>query len=162
MLKKLLAVTFLLSSIGAHAYSQHNIQPHFGLRTGQIAIGADYEYKIQENAGFGGYFIYSSDDDKDNIPGIMAIGGNFKLHVDLTDVEIYAAPGFGFAKIEMGSDDESFFGPSLKIGGLVNVAPNIGIGLEYTTLFNWSNSDLGVLGLGNTFDLALVTARIGF
>lgn len=153
----LLTATFSLSiahaeSLGSYERSlasdseyTHSITPALGFNRGQIVINADYEYRVTEHFGFGGNFYYTPDDTSSNYVEIIGLHAISKVHAPLGDLDFYAKPGFGLAKVEYQlsgrSEKSTIVSPLFGIGVEYRVADNIALGAEYLTLFNWTEDD---------------------
>jgi hypothetical protein len=126
-----------------------------------IAIGVDYEHKMENALGVGGYFKFIGKQDSGTThPGIMAIGVQGAAHYDSGPFDLYIAPGFGIIVIDaVGSgQDKTTVGPRLATGVLYQITPMIAAGFEHSFYYAWFDKDVGGLVAS---DLAL-KARFTF
>jgi hypothetical protein len=129
-------------TLSAQAQSGNSsLRALLGFTSSAVNLGVDFEMKQSRLYGFGGYIFMGSDQNdagKTVVPGVLAVGGFAPIHV-LNDemVDVYVAPGFGIAKIDHPRDDNTTFGPSLKIGAEFAVAPTVKLGLQYFVITNW-------------------------
>lgn len=129
-------------SLASESDYTHAVQPALGFNRGQIVINADYEYRVTEHFGFGGNFYFTPDDDSSGYAEIIGIHAQAKVHVPVGDLDFFLRPGMGIAKIEYklgGVDEDStLISPLFGMGIMYRVADNIALGIEYLTLFNWT------------------------
>lgn len=119
-----------------------SIRALLGFTEGAIHLGADFEMKKTNLYGLGGYLFMQTDDEDAAVSQVMALGANMPIHM-LTDsnIDVYVAPGFGLAMVELGTVDETTFGPSLKIGAEYKVSPTAKVGVQYSKYFNWMSDE---------------------
>lgn len=148
MKKLLVAAAFLAMTAGTiSAQAQDSsLRALLGFTSGAMHFGADYEAKQSSLHGLGGYFFYQTEEDeagKTAVAQVIALGANLPVHL-LNDskLDAYIAPGFGIMMVEQGNDDETAFGPSLKIGMDYKVAPTTKVGVQYSTYYNWLSDEL--------------------
>lgn len=134
-------VALTAGSINAQAQDK-SLRALLGFTRGAVHLGADFEMKQTNLYGFGGYFFMQTDDEDEGIAQVIALGANLPVHL-LNDskLDVYVAPGFGLAMVELGTVDETTFGPSLKTGVEYKVAPTTKVGLQYSKFFNWMTDD---------------------
>lgn len=150
-MNKLIAILFLLFPFASQADS--NLQLLGGFSSGAIGFGADYEIKKSETFGFGGYFFYSAEGDDLGplAPQVIAAGALARLHLlDTPKYNVSTATGFGVIMSEFeiaGQDqDDTTFGPMLKLGMLYKLSPKLAVGGEMFTIYNWlSDENFGSL-----------------
>lgn len=141
--------TITAGALSANAQMRGNssVRGILGFSSGSINIGADYEMKRTNLFGLGGYFFLGTGDDgtgaKVQVPDVLAVGAFAPIHI-LNDyqLDVYIAPGFGFAKIEVKPTDKTTFGPTVKIGAEFAVAPTVKVGLQYFVITNWLSDEL--------------------
>lgn len=126
---------------------QNTATAYLGFGSGAVNVGGDFEAIMSSDAGVGGYFMFLSEAENDfNAtvrPEVIAFGANAKVHYRPSSWDLYAAPGFGIAMVEANNDDETTFGPSMRIGVLYAFSPGFSVGLEHVTLFNWFSDKAG-------------------
>lgn len=134
-------------AFSAQAEGTNSVRGILGFSSSSINIGADYEQRQTNFYGIGGYFFLGTGDDGAGatvqVPDVLAIGAFAPLH--LTNYErfdVYIAPGFGFAKIEVKPNDKTTLGPSVKIGAEMKVAPTVKVGLQHFIITNWLSDKL--------------------
>jgi opacity protein-like surface antigen len=126
----------------------NSLRALIGFTSSAVNIGADFEMRKSHLYGFGGYIFMGSDQDgtgKVTVPDVMALGVFAPVHLLNDDmIDVYIAPGFGFAKVEYPSStvDETTFGPSFKIGAEYKVAPTVKLGLQHFIITNWMSDEL--------------------
>lgn len=114
-----------------------------GFSQSAVGFGANYENRISNQLGLGGYFLHSSEKNDANKNQVIAIGAFANGHIiDNNDFELYLAPGFGILMVKgqrgtLSNDDQTTFGPAWKMGFLFKATPNVKLGLEQTELVNW-------------------------
>jgi hypothetical protein len=119
-----------------------------GSSRGSMNAGVDYERRMG-NVGVGGYFIYSDENDDTAKAEQMFLGAQAVIHViDRTEFDLYAAPGVTAVMHDKapgvaGSDDETTFGPSLRLGAIYYFNQNWGLGFDWLTATNWFNDEVG-------------------
>ncbi len=131
----------LIFSASAHA---DTVSGMFGFNRGEVNFGGQYEHEFDNGLGLGGFFHLAGDDEDNNIPEVMSIAGNLKVHFNpVSDkVGVYVAPGFGIHMYELGQTDETFMGPSLQWGVLFHVSNKASIGVENLNIYNWLEEDV--------------------
>lgn len=148
-------------SLASETEYSHAIQPALGFNRGQLVVNADYEYRVSEHFGFGGNLYYTPDDNSSNYAEIIGVHAQAKIHAPLGDLDFYAKPGLGVAKVETriaGVDEDStLLSPLFGIGVMYRIGDNFGIGVEHLTLFNWTDDDFF-----GTKDDFLLAAQIRF
>lgn len=117
-----------------------------GSSQGGLNIGIDYERRMG-NAGLGAYLINSDDNDAGKGEQ-MFLGVQSVIHVlDRTAFDVYLAPGLSVVMHDDGGttsgDNETTFGPSLRIGTIYYCNPHWGIGLDWLKTTNWFSDDAG-------------------
>lgn len=135
-------------SANAQMRSNSSIRGILGFSSGSVNIGADYEMKKTNLFGLGGYFFLGTGDDGGGssvqVADVLALGAFAPIHiVNDYQLDVYIAPGFGFAKIEVKPADETTFGPTVKIGAEFAVAPTVKVGLQHFIITNWLSDELG-------------------
>ncbi|MEK6554584.1 MAG: outer membrane beta-barrel protein [Bdellovibrionota bacterium] len=117
-----------------------------GSTQGAINAGVDYERRMG-NAGVGGFFIWSDEDDDTNRAEKMFLGLQAVIHViDRTEFDVYVAPGLTVVMHDeppAGGDDETSFGPSMRLGAIYYFNQNWGLGFDWLKTHNWSSDDVG-------------------
>lgn len=160
MRKLLVAAAFLAMTAGTiNAQAQDkSLRALLGFDRGAIHLGADFEMKQSNLHGFGGYFFFQTDDEDAGVPSVMALGANLPVHL-LNDsrLDAYVAPGFGIAMVELGEQDETTFGPSVKIGVDYKVAPTTKVGVQFARYYNWMSDEAG-----SSADFASAAVTFGF
>lgn len=153
MKKNLLVMVAAFFAITATANAQYggdkSLRALLGFTSGAINIGADFEVKQTSLYGVGGYFFFGTDEygaGKVTVYEVMALGAFAPIHL-LTDnsVDVYVAPGFGLAMVDNpapNGDDETTFGPTLKLGAELKVSPTMKIGLQHFIITNWMSDEL--------------------
>lgn len=133
-------------SLASDSSYTHAVQPALGFSQGQFVINLDYEYRVTEHFGFGGNFYFTPDDDSAGYAQILGFAAHSKLHVALGDMDLYARPGFGFAKVDYkkgaNNEDSLIIAPIFGVGAIYRIAENVGIGVEYLSTFNWTEDDV--------------------
>lgn len=144
------AIAFgILSSTALTANAQGTLRGLLGFSGGAINIGADYEIKRDSMTGFGGYVFLQTDEKKNGtvlVNQVLALGAFAPVHLlNHSKIDAYIAPGFGIAMIDdvgpANNDDETTFGPSLKIGVDCRVSPTVAVGVQYSKFYNWLSDD---------------------
>lgn len=115
-----------------------------GFSQSALTIGANFENKMDQYIGVGGYFLHSSEK-KDNASKqqVMSFGATATGHIiDNSQLDVYLAPGFGVIMIKgltgsISGDDQTTFGPIWKMGFLFKATPTVKVGIEQTELVNW-------------------------
>lgn len=141
------------ASVGAYERSlasdpsyTHAVQPAIGFNQGQFVINLDYEYRLTEHFGFGGNFYFTPDDAAAGYAQILGFAAHSKLHVGLGDMDFYARPGLGFAKVDYkkgaSNEDSLILAPIFGVGAIYRIADNVGIGVEYLSTFNWTEDEI--------------------
>jgi len=124
---------------------RNSLRALLGFSSGAVNLGADFEMKQTNTYGLGGYLFFATGDKDANNYQVLALGAFSPIHLLNEDrVDVYLAPGFGLAMIDdsaPGGDDETTFGPSLKIGAEWKVSPTVKVGLQHFTVVNWMNDD---------------------
>jgi hypothetical protein len=163
-MKKLtmLAAALMLTGFAHSAFAADNlIRPILGFKSDAVNFGVDYEKRMNHDMGWGAYFFYGSEH-KDNTATNqdIAFGVMAPIHIlDNGSLDTYIAPGFGLAMIKglAGADDETTFGPSLKVGAEWKFSPTLKGGVQYFQVYNWftdkaaSEYDYASLSLGISF-----------
>jgi len=134
-------------SANAQMRGDSSIRGILGFSSGSVNIGADYEMKRTNLCGLGGYFFLGTGDDGTGgnvqVPDVLALGVFAPIHLlNDSNIDVYIAPGFGFAKIEVKPVDKTTFGPTVKIGAEYAVAPTVKVGLQYFVITNWLSDEL--------------------
>lgn len=113
-----------------------------GFDRGAFNLGGEYESRTSLVRAVGGYFFYQSEDKTNGISGVMAAGGFVPLHLlGNNRYDAYIAPGFGLAMIKnMAGQNETTFGPSLKIGAEYRQSVTTSFGLQFANYYNWFSS----------------------
>ncbi|MES2769752.1 MAG: hypothetical protein V4596_11465 [Bdellovibrionota bacterium] len=157
----LAAVAFCVLTAGTiNAQAQNkSVRALLGFTQGAIHLGADFEMKKTNLYGLGGYFFMQTDDKDAAVSEVMALGANMPIHM-LTDsnIDVYVAPGFGIAMVDTGLEDETTFGPSLKIGADYKVSATAKVGVQYSKYFNWMTDDI----TQSSFEYASAAATFAF
>lgn len=155
MKKSFLSAVLLLTSFAAQAQDPDSyMQAVLGFESGGVNIGFDYESRaVGSNAGYGGYFLFSSE--KDGVSAqVMSFGAMSKIHLlDDRKFDISIAPGFGISLIELGPAEETILGPVLKFGLLYKFSEKVAFGGEMFKAYNWLSDEFG--GSLDYFNLAL-------
>lgn len=153
MKQKLIALVTVASLAGSSAWAanynrtlasesgfKHAITPSLGLSSGQVVFAFDYEYRLNNNLGFGGYMLFSPKKASKNISGVMAFGADLKAHVSIDALDLYVRPGLGFGMYDAAAgDDQTALSPLFGIGAVYRVADHIALGFERVELFNWTS-----------------------
>lgn len=114
-----------------------------GFSQSSLGFGANYENKISQTLGLGGYFLYSSEKKDASKNQVISFGGAATAHlIDNNDFEVTMGPGFGIIMVKgqtgtLSADDQTTFGPSWKMGFLFKTKTQLKLGLEQTELVNW-------------------------
>jgi Outer membrane protein beta-barrel domain len=127
-----------------------SVTGYLGFGQGALNIGADFEAAMSSDAGVGGYFMLLTDAERNNATirsQVIAFGAQAKVHYRPGDWDFYGTPGFGIAMIDNNTNDETTFGPSMRIGVLYALTPTLSVGIEHATLFNWFSKDVGAESL---------------
>lgn len=127
-----------------------SVTGYLGFGQGALNIGADFESAISSDAGVGGYFMLLTDAERSNVtirPQVIAFGAQAKVHYRPGSWDFYGTPGFGIAMLDANNDDETTFGPSMRIGVLYALSPTLSVGIEHATFFNWFSKDVGAESL---------------
>jgi hypothetical protein len=143
---KLLTWITAIMLVSATAIAQENhARAILGFSSGELNIGADYESR-KGNIGIGGYFLFSGDDEDTAKNEVLALGAMAAIHlVDNSAVDVYIAPGFGIAMIEepgAGGDDETTFGPIMKVGAEYAINEKAYLGLQHMFVYNWMSDEV--------------------
>ena len=152
-----LIASMLLISVTSMSQENH-VRGILGFSSGEVNIGLDYESR-KGNLGLGGYLYLSGDDVNTAKNEILAIGAMGAIHlVDSSPFDVYIAPGFGIAMIEepgAGGDDETTFGPIMKVGVEYAINEKAYIGLQHLFIYNWMSDEVddsySFLNLAATF-----------
>ena len=134
---------------------------YLGFGQGALNIGGDFEAAMSNDAGFGGYFMLMTDAEKNNSDiraQIIAFGGEAKVHYRPGSWDFYGTPGFGIAMVDFNNQDETTFGPSMRIGVLYGLTPTLSVGIEHATFFNWFSKEL----TAESFETSNIAARMSF
>ncbi|MEZ4814798.1 MAG: outer membrane beta-barrel protein [Bdellovibrionota bacterium] len=133
-------------SLASDADYSHAIQPALGFNRGQIVFNIDYEYRLSEHIGAGGNFYFTPEHESTGYSKVVGVAAHAKLHASLGEVDFYARPGLGFARVDYkvagSSKDSVILAPIFGIGAIYRVADNVGVGVEYLNTFNWTNDDV--------------------
>jgi len=147
----LLAAIVLLGSIYAHAdfdVGKKAFLVNLGFTRGGMALGADYEYGADRSFGLGGYFRTYPKDKLLNGNGLTAVGAFIRPHFNRQSWDFYVSPGFGIISYQPAREaSASLFGPSMAIGLLYELKPNMSLGIENMFLASWfgENAHRGAL-----------------
>jgi len=147
MKKLLVAAAFLAMTAGTiSAQAQDkSVRALLGFTSGAVHFGADFEAKQSSLHGLGGYFFFQTEEDeagKVAVSQVIALGANLPVHLlNHSTLDAYIAPGFGIAMVEFGDDDETTFGPSLKIGLDYKVGATTKVGAQYSKFYNWMSDE---------------------
>ncbi len=141
----LIATVLLFTTAAMSAEDGNHVRGILGFSSGEINIGADYENR-NDNLGYGGYFLFSGDDEDTGKNSIFAIGAMAAVHfLNTSKVDVYVAPGFGVAKVEepgAGGDDETTFGPIMKVGVEYAINDKATVGLQHLFIYNWMSDEV--------------------
>lgn len=138
-----LAITAGSISANAQMRGSNLVRGILGFSSSALNIGADYEMKHSGSINLGGYFFLGTDDKDNGVPQVLAVGVFAPVHFLSEDlVDLYFAPGAGFAKIDNNVHDKTTFGPSVKLGADFKVAPRVKVGLQYMVITNWMSDKL--------------------
>jgi hypothetical protein len=124
----------------ASSYSRDSITGLIGFNASAVNFGANYEHRVDNNLGVGGYFLYGSEKKDVGINQITSFGGIAPMHIlDDARTNVYIAPGFGIHMIKgiNGAEDVTTFGPLWKIGAMFKMTSAVKVGAEHTQLVNW-------------------------
>ena len=143
-MKKLFLVGAILFAGAAAQAANGSITGLLGFSQSAVNFGVNYENRLENAFGLGGFFHYSSEK-KDNAgkQQTMAFGAMAPAHLlDNARVDAYVAPGFGVIMVKgfdgaFSRDDQTTFGPVWKMGVLFKMTSNVKVGLEQTELVNW-------------------------
>ena len=163
---KKLSVLVLTLLVSASAYAQRggvrssndfsssmsgtSVTGYLGFGQGALNIGGDFESAMSSDAGIGGYFMLLTDAERSNATirsQVIAFGAQAKVHYRPGAWDFYGTPGFGIAMIDDNNNDETTFGPSMRIGVLYALTPALSVGLEHATFFNWFSKDVNAESL---------------
>ena len=139
--KHSLGTTRSSSSYSSAAYSGNALQVHLGFGQSAVNFGGEFLLPANGPVEWGPYFFFYAEEDGARAK-VLTIGGSAKIHYNANPWDIYVAPGFGFISTEVGNDDESTLGPSVRIGAMYGVTDAVSVGLEQQTLFNWFSDDI--------------------
>ena len=143
--KSIVFGTFLLTSFATQTglAGEKSVTALVGFSQSAFSMGANYENRISNQLGFGGYFLHSSEKTDANKNQVISFGAFANAHViENSDFELYLGPGFGIHMVKgqrgtLAADDQTTFGPAWKMGFLLKAGPNLHLGLEQTELVNW-------------------------
>jgi hypothetical protein len=140
-MKYFAALILLIASQTSFA-SESYLQGALGFESGAVNIGFDYESrKSGSNAGYGGYFMFSSEKDGASAQ-VLSFGAMSKIHFFETEqFDFSLAPGFGISMVEIGNADETVFGPILKLGLLYKFSDKVAFGGEMFKAYNWLSDE---------------------
>lgn len=122
-----------------------SVTGYLGFGQGALNIGGDFEAVMSSDAGIGGYFMLLTDAENNGAtirPQVIAFGAQAKVHYRPGSWDFYGTPGFGIAMVDDNNDDETTFGPSMRIGVMYALTPALSVGLEHATFFNWFSDEL--------------------
>lgn len=152
-MKNLILVTaLLLTSVVSQAAtygSEQSITGIVGFTQSAPNFGANYERRIDNNMGVGGYFHFASE--QKNGFGknqTMSFGAMAPMHLlDNSRADVYLAPGFGITMVKgitgtLVPDDQTIFGPIWKVGAMFKMTSSVKLGLEQTHITNWFTDKL--------------------
>ncbi len=155
-MKKLILVGAILFA-GAAQAANNSITGLLGFQQSAVNFGVNYENRLDNAFGVGGFFHYSSEK-KDNAfkNQTMAFGAMAPAHLlDSSRLDAYVAPGFavimvkGYDGAAYSKDDQTTFGPIWKMGVLFKLTATVKVGIEQTELVNWF-SDKAAPGVSYT------------
>lgn len=152
---KMFAIVTLALFVSASAHAQYSsrntvkstsdysspsgnaVTGYLGFGSGALNIGGGFESSMTSDTGIGGYFMVWTEKKDAGRPQVITFGGDVKVHYRTGGFDFYGAPGFGIALIDTPADDETTFGPSMRIGVLYSFTPTVAVGIEHMTVFNW-------------------------
>lgn len=147
-----IAMFFAIATASVNANAQYggdkSLRALLGFTSGAIHLGADFEVRQSSLMGMGGYFFFQTDEyDPGSVTvyEVLALGAFAPVHL-LNDskVDAYIAPGFGIAMVDNpapNGDDETTFGPTVKIGVDLKMSPTMKFGLQHFIVTNWLSDD---------------------
>lgn len=142
----------LLISVNSHAefdQGSNAVLINFGFSRGGMSLGVDYEHGYQKTFGLGGYFRNYPDNTSPRTAGLTAVGAFIRPHFNRQAWDLYVSPGFGIISYKpVSGSTDSLLGPSLALGLLYEMKPNVSFGIEHMMLSSWfGNNDVrgGVL-----------------
>ncbi|QDK36358.1 outer membrane beta-barrel protein [Bdellovibrio sp. NC01] len=147
-MKKLIIIfAGILMSGAVHAQSVEGIKE--GSNTVRLLLGASQSafsggvaYERRSGTfGVGGFLLSSTKDSDANKPETLTFGLDVTSHlIDKNDLDVYISPGIAVTNSDAATsagDDDTLFGPTLKIGTVYSLNHGWGVGLEYLRVFNW-------------------------
>lgn len=154
----MLVMMFAIPSMGQDLA----VQGGLGVQNGIFNINLDLDIQKQSSHAFGGYLVYGQGKNPGNGDfsrgSFWSVGGDFKVFFGPDDWKVYFAPGLGIISFETpsGSDSTTTLGTLFKAGALVNLTPDVAIGLEQMYLQNWFSPKY----YGGTYLLTSAAIRI--
>ena len=132
--------------------SKSVVNGYFGYGSGGIAVGGDYEMKLDKVAGWGGYGSYYASSDE-GVGGIAA-GAFLRQHIRKKGYDFHLTGGFGVLNLSLpGGESKTAIGPTLGLGGSKKYNKSISVGFEMTNHYGWFNSPTGLLINGGLMSL---------
>lgn len=159
----MILAAFLATSAQAQPRGgSNNVRGILGFNHGALNIGADYENRVDNTFGFGGYFHLSTEKKNDTIAKNQTISFGAIAPAHLLDdnrFDVFLAPGAAITMVKgiNGASDETVIGPVLKTGVLYKASRTVHVGLQTLFLSNWfsekaaSNLTYADLAVGMTF-----------
>lgn len=148
MNKLLLAIATVAAVSSANAMQ---LKIHLGMPQGAMNIGATFLAADDNATGWGGYAHIQSEKESNNVVIVdkyTTFGALYQIAVLNNNTHlVYVSPGFGVLQAEDGAgDNQTAFGPSMKIGAAWKINDQMSLGLEHAEFVNWSTDKLGAGG----------------
>lgn len=124
----------------AHKRSEFSAYGNTGFSQGGLHLGGDLEYGFKKTWSLGAFGRFYPEYKVSNTVvrnGLLSFGGFVRVHFFKREWDFYASPGFGVQMVEMGSKDETGFGPSLALGMQYQLTKSISIGMENMRHYGW-------------------------
>ena len=147
-MKKLIIIfAGILMSGAVHAQSIEGVKE--GSNTLRLLLGATQSAfnggleneRRSGTWGVGAFLLSSTKDSDANKPETLTFGLDMYSHlIDRNNLDVYVAPGIAVSNSDAATeagDDDTLFGPTLKIGTVYSLNHGWGVGLEYLRVFNW-------------------------
>ncbi len=131
--------------------------------TGGLVLGLGYEHIIKDSFGVGANLRWYNKEDGPKNPanGLFIVGASASHHFYKKNWDLSFAPSFNIINIDSytaARKDSTTFGPGISIGLLCQVAPNIGVGFDWSNYWAWFDKDYA----GKIADDLGVKARLSF
>lgn len=146
LFSSLLLMAFFQSQ-NSFALGRSNVGVNFGIASGGVTLGGEYEYLMKRHYGVAGYARFFQKDTGNssrvigNGYGIFALGASVRLHHRVEEFDFSVAPGVGLFNVDAGNKDTTSLGPSFSMALTYKLTDSASIGLENTGYWIWLDED---------------------